>query len=73
MALEKSNIYRLPWSKNDNPIGWLEVTDICNLSCLGCYRRKISGHKTLEQIKEEVLFLKRWRKVDNISIAGGEP
>jgi hypothetical protein len=73
MALDKQNLYRLPWSKNDNPIGWLEVTDICNLKCLGCYRQKISGHKTLEQLKEEILFLKRWRKVDNISIAGGEP
>lgn len=59
MALDKSSIYRLPWSKNDNPIGWLEVTDVCNLQCLGCYRRKIEGHKTLDQIKEEVLFLKR--------------
>jgi hypothetical protein len=73
MALDKSNLYRLPWSKNDNPIGWLEVTDICNLKCLGCYRQKLSGHKTLEQIKEEILYLKRWRNVDNISIAGGEP
>ena len=73
MSLDKRNLYRFPWSKNDNPIGWLEVTDICNLACLGCYRQKISGHKTLEQLKEEVLFLKRWRNVDNISIAGGEP
>jgi MoaA/NifB/PqqE/SkfB family radical SAM enzyme len=73
MSLDKRNLYRLPWSKNDNPIGWLEVTDICNLACLGCYRQKISGHKTLEQLKEEVLFLKRWRNVDNMSIAGGEP
>jgi len=73
MALDKRNLYRLPWSKNDNPIGWLEVTDICNLKCLGCYRQKISGHKTLEAIKEEVVFLKRWRNCDNISIAGGEP
>ena len=73
MALDKRDLYRLPWSKNDNPIGWLEVTDICNLKCLGCYRQKISGHKTLDAIKEEVLFLKRWRNCDNISIAGGEP
>jgi MoaA/NifB/PqqE/SkfB family radical SAM enzyme len=73
MTLDKHNLYRFPWSKNDNPIGWLEVTDICNLKCLGCYRQKISGHKTLDQIKEEVLFLKRWRNCDNISIAGGEP
>lgn len=73
MSLDKRSLYRFPWSKNDNPIGWLEVTDICNLKCLGCYRQKISGHKTLDQIKEEVRFMKRWRNVDNISIAGGEP
>ena len=73
MPLEKNTIFRLPWSKNDNPIGWLEVTDICNLKCLGCYRQKLYGHKTLEEIKNEILFLKKWRNVDNLSIAGGEP
>ena len=73
MPLEKNTIFRLPWSKNDNPIGWLEVTDICNLKCLGCYRQKLYGHKTLDEIKNEILFLKKWRNVDNVSIAGGEP
>ena len=23
----KRDMFRLPWSMNDNPIGWLEVTD----------------------------------------------
>ena len=72
MGPDKRNLYRLPWSLNDNPIGWLEVTDICNLHCRGCYRQRLEGHKTLDQIKEEILFLKRWRNCDNISIAGGE-
>ena len=72
MHPDKRNLYRLPWSLNDNPIGWLEVTDICNLHCRGCYRQTLEGHKTLEQLKEEILFLKRWRNCDNISIAGGE-
>ena len=71
--LEKRNYYRLPWSMNDNPIAWLEVTDLCNLACEGCYRQTITKHKTLEQIKDEVLFFKRWRNPDNCSIAGGEP
>jgi pyruvate-formate lyase-activating enzyme len=71
--LDKRNLYRMPWSMNDNPIGWLEVTDKCNVYCLGCYRRQIAGHKPLEEIKDDVLFLKRWRNVHNISIAGGEP
>jgi hypothetical protein len=71
--LEKCDLYRFPWSKNDNPIAWLEVTDICNLHCEGCYRQRLTGHKPLEQIKDEILFFKRWRNPDNVSIAGGEP
>jgi pyruvate-formate lyase-activating enzyme len=71
--LEKRDYYRLPWSMNDNPIAWIEVTDICNIHCEGCYRQYMTGHKSLEQLKEEVLFFKRWRNPDNFSIAGGEP
>jgi hypothetical protein len=71
--LDKRNLYRFPWSMNDNPIAWLEVTDICNITCEGCYRQRLTGHKSLEELKEEILFFKRWRNPDNISIAGGEP
>jgi MoaA/NifB/PqqE/SkfB family radical SAM enzyme len=58
---------------NDNPIAWLEVTDICNIHCEGCYRQYMTGHKTLDALKEEVDFFIRWRNPDNFSIAGGEP
>jgi MoaA/NifB/PqqE/SkfB family radical SAM enzyme len=71
---EKKNLYRLPYSMNDNPIGWVEATDICNIKCKGCYRLVMGeGHKPVEQIKEEILFLRKWRNCDNISLAGGEP
>ena len=73
MTLEKCNLYRLPWSMNDNPIAWLEVTDICNLRCEGCYRQHMTGHKSLEEAKAEVDFFIKWRNPDNFSIAGGEP
>ncbi len=74
MHPDKQNLYRLPWSMNDNAIGWLEVTDICNIHCAGCYRQILGGgHKPLAQLKEEVLFLKKWRNCDGISLAGGEP
>jgi pyruvate-formate lyase-activating enzyme len=33
----------------------------------------MQGHKTLDQVKEEIQLLKRMRNCDNISIAGGEP
>lgn len=71
--LDKRNLYRLPWSMNDNAIAWLEITDICNIYCEGCYRQRLTGHKSLEEVKEEILFFKRWRNPDNVSIAGGEP
>ncbi len=71
--IDKKNLFRLPWSMNDNPIAWLEITDTCNIHCEGCYRQRLTGHKTLEQVKEEVRFFKRWRNPDNVSIAGGEP
>ncbi|MFN8451867.1 MAG: radical SAM protein [Anaerolineae bacterium] len=74
MQLSKRDLYRFPWSGNDNPIGWLEVTDKCNTYCRGCYRiNGMQGHKSVEQIKEEIALLKKWRNCDNISIAGGEP
>lgn len=69
----KRNMYRLPWSMNDNPIGWLEITDRCNIYCKGCYRQQLVGHFPIEQIKDDILFLKEYRNCDNISIAGGEP
>ena len=73
MSLEKRNLYRLPWSMNDNPIAWLEITDVCNIHCEGCYRQYMTGHKPLEEVKEEIRFFKKWRNPDNVSIAGGEP
>ena len=51
--LDKRDYYRLPWSMNDNPIAWLEITDICNIHCDGCYRQHMTGHKSLEQLKED--------------------
>lgn len=71
--LEKKEYYRMPWSMNDNPIAWIEVTDICNIHCEGCYRQHLTGHKSLEELKEEVQFFLKWRNPDNFSIAGGEP
>jgi len=73
MSLEKRDLYRFPWSMNDNPIAWLEITDICNIHCEGCYRQNLTGHKPLDEVKEEILFFKKWRNPDNVSIAGGEP
>ncbi len=70
---EKRNYYRWPWSSNDNPVQWLETTDICNIHCKGCYRSYMQGHRPLEELIREVDFCIRNRNIDTVCIAGGEP
>jgi hypothetical protein len=73
-VLDHAKLYRLPWSLPDNAISWLEPTKKCNLYCEGCYRENDpKGHKTLEQVKEDLAVFKRLRKSDGVSIAGGDP
>lgn len=67
-------MYRLPWSLNDNVLGWLEPTKRCNLYCEGCYSRNDpKSDKSLEQIRSELRAFTAQRRVDSISIAGGDP
>jgi MoaA/NifB/PqqE/SkfB family radical SAM enzyme len=72
------NLYRMPWSKNDNPNGWVEITRACNFRCPNCYRgadRKDHKHthKPLKEIKKEIIELKKIRNCETISLSGGEP
>ncbi len=74
LKLNHLDYYRLPWNLTDNSISWLEPTSACNLHCDGCYRlNEKNSHKSLEQINEELDVFTRLRKVDGISIAGGDP
>jgi organic radical activating enzyme len=58
----------------DNAITWLEPTTKCNIFCEGCYRENNpDGHKSLSKVIKELETVKRLRKTDGISIAGGEP
>jgi pyruvate-formate lyase-activating enzyme len=66
--------YRLPWNLADNAITWLEPTTRCNIHCEGCYRENDpQGHKPLDQVIADLDQIKRMRRTDGISIAGGEP
>jgi len=71
--INRETLYRFPWSKTDNPGGWIEVTDICDLHCPGCYRHQIEGHREPEIIKRDIDDLIRLTNCDCIAIAGGEP
>jgi hypothetical protein len=72
--IDHRRLYRLPWSLPDNAISWLEPTSACNLACDGCYRENVpGGHKSLEEVREEIRLFRRMRNADGISIAGGDP
>jgi organic radical activating enzyme len=73
MGIERNRLYRFPWSKTDNPGGWVEVTDQCDISCPGCYRHNLKGHRTLEEVKEDILNCQRITNCDMMAVAGGEP
>jgi MoaA/NifB/PqqE/SkfB family radical SAM enzyme len=67
-------MYNFPWTKTDNPGAWIEVTDICNLACPGCFRRNnFEGHRPLSEIKKEILQCSKMTNCSRISISGGEP
>jgi len=71
--IQREKLYRLPWSKTDNPGGWVEVTDTCDLHCPGCYRHQLEGHRPLITIKKDIDDLIRLTNCDCIAITGGEP
>lgn len=66
-------MYRFPWSRTDNPGAWVEVTDECDLTCEGCYRHRLEGHRSLEAVKVDIIAAHKMTKCDSIAIAGGEP
>src|SRR5512143_3185360 len=73
MPLKRSELYRLPWSRVDNPGGWIEPTDVCDLACPGCFRRRMTGHRPLAEIEAEIVELSSLVNSDRIAIGGGEP
>ncbi|GMT49673.1 MAG: hypothetical protein IEMM0008_1212 [bacterium] len=71
--LDHKKYYRLPWTLSDNSVAWLEPTKKCNLYCEGCYSDASGKHKSLDQVKDEVLTFIKLRNFDSMSIAGGDP
>jgi MoaA/NifB/PqqE/SkfB family radical SAM enzyme len=49
------------------------VTDHCDITCEGCYRNQIQGHRPLDEIKTDILQVREMTNCDYITVAGGEP
>ncbi len=73
MQIDTQQLFKLPWSKSDNPGAWVEVTDICNLNCPGCFRHTLEGHRSLEEVKKDIIKIANLTNCSRIAIAGGEP
>jgi len=73
-TLNPKDYYRLPWTLTDNVLGWLEPTKRCNLYCEGCYSRNdTKSDKSLAELRSDLQVFVKLRKMDSISIAGGDP
>jgi hypothetical protein len=73
MSTNRKHLYRFPWSVTDNPGGWVDVTDSCNLSCPQCFRRMIEGHRPLQDVLADIEACQAMRNCDDMKISGGEP
>ena len=69
-----SRIWRLPWDNGgDVPHALLDILRGCNLRCQACYNHLESRTKPLAEVQAEVDGLLRLRRLQSISIVGGEP
>lgn len=73
MGIDRRRLYRFPWSMTDNPGGWVDVTDDCNLSCAHCFRRRVEGPRPLEDVLSDIAACQSLRNCDDMKISGGEP
>jgi pyruvate-formate lyase-activating enzyme len=73
LSLDRRRLYRFPWSLTDNPGGWVEVTDRCNLACPGCYRKRLGGDRPLDDVRTDIAACQEITNCDCMAISGGEP
>ena len=73
-AIDTDQLFRLPWTRADNAMTWLEPTRKCNISCDACFAANDPrSEKSLEQIRHELEAMLRLRRCDAVLIGGGEP
>lgn len=65
--------WRLPWTARTVPHGLLDILRGCNLTCRACYNTAPAQPKSLALLREEFDLLARLRRLDSVSIVGGEP
>jgi uncharacterized Fe-S cluster-containing radical SAM superfamily protein len=77
-GFDLTKLYRLPYTKTDNPNTVIEPTTRCNLSCPGCYRRTYLANNeerdmSLDEMRQYIDDVARLRNSSYVSFLGGEP
>ncbi|MCL2640260.1 MAG: radical SAM protein [Phycisphaerales bacterium] len=69
----KIKAWRLPWKDQWVPHALLDILRGCNIHCRACYNTQSGGIKSFQQVCEEFELIRQHRRLDSISIVGGEP
>lgn len=69
----KNKPLAIHYQGRQTPHAILEINQCCNISCQSCYKSKSKQSKSLKQIKIELALLCQKRKLEQITLAGGEP
>lgn len=65
--------FRLPWSDDSVPHAVLDILRGCNISCRACYNNRSRSTKSTKQIEQELEQLLLRRRLQCVTIVGGEP
>lgn len=65
--------WHLPWRGEQVPHALVDITRRCSISCRSCYNTVDGTDKPLDDVKAEIRQLAAMRRLNSISIVGGEP
>jgi hypothetical protein len=71
--MSEEDVMLLPWNGKWVPHALLDVGRPCNITCSGCYNASNAGFKPLEEIKVELDSIRRLRRLQTVTLSGGEP
>jgi hypothetical protein len=63
----------LPWFGGNAPHATLDVLRGCNIACPSCYNARPTATKGLDQLRRELDQLLALRRLQTITLSGGEP
>jgi len=68
----KRSPLRLPWNMDTVPHAVLDILRGCNIRCRDCYNLRPDRIQSLGEIEAQLDALTRLRKLQSLSIVGGE-